>query len=227
MSKKGVVILLVIAVIVSVLLLTTIFSISRDSRRSVDHIDEQTLSATVFNQQRGVVDFTLLDSDGNEFTRDSLYGQWTLLFFGFTNCTAICPIVLPEMRQAFLELEKDGSIPYVQMAMVTVDPARDTVEELDAYMSSYHPSFFGVTGDKNELEKLRESFGIMAMDPHMDHSQHHDMSNEPEFNYQVQHSGSLVLTGPDGNWYAVFSMPHRGSEIAHDLAAITKYFRQT
>jgi protein SCO1/2 len=41
--------------------------------------------------------FSLLDQNGAEFTEKNLLGQWTLMYFGFTNCPDICPEELDKM----------------------------------------------------------------------------------------------------------------------------------
>jgi protein SCO1/2 len=41
--------------------------------------------------------FALTTHDGAPYTEENLKGQWTLLYFGFTNCPDICPAELDKM----------------------------------------------------------------------------------------------------------------------------------
>src|SRR5437773_4831191 len=41
--------------------------------------------------------FTLQSTTGGEFTEASLKGTPTLLFFGYTSCTDVCPTTLTEL----------------------------------------------------------------------------------------------------------------------------------
>jgi cytochrome oxidase Cu insertion factor (SCO1/SenC/PrrC family) len=40
--------------------------------------------------------------------------------------------------------------------------------------------------------------------------------------YQIDHSGTLLLMDPQGNLFGIFSMPHDANSIAKDFALITK-----
>ncbi|WP_163571459.1 SCO family protein, partial [Klebsiella pneumoniae] len=67
-----------------------------------------------------------------------------LVFFGFTHCPDICPTKLFEMTQMLDRLGPDAQ--RVNVAFVTVDPARDTKELLATYLGSFHPRILGLTG---------------------------------------------------------------------------------
>lgn len=41
--------------------------------------------------------FSLVDQDGKTFTHENLLGNWSLVYFGFTNCPDICPDELDKM----------------------------------------------------------------------------------------------------------------------------------
>ena len=63
------------------------------------------------------------------------------MFFGFTYCPDICPTTM-----AFLnELWASWRVPRSQdtsVVMVSVDPARDTVEQLAGYVPFFNPGVY-------------------------------------------------------------------------------------
>lgn len=82
--------------------------------------------------------FTLLDQDGNDFTEQSLRGQWSLLYFGFTNCPDICPEELDKMSDVVDVLDKKYG-PVARPIFVSCDPARDSVAAVKKYVAGPSP----------------------------------------------------------------------------------------
>jgi len=157
--------------------------------------------------------FKLIDDNGQPFTNKNLKGHWSLIFFGFTNCPMICPTTLAQLNIAYKTLEKIGSKQLPKVVFISVDPERDTPKIIKAYLAKLNPAFIGVTGKKKSLEKLTQTLGIMfakAM-----------KSNEE--NYDINHSGTILVTNPDGNWIAVLSTPHKGEIIAKDMLKLQQH----
>lgn len=62
-------------------------------------------------------------------------GEVLVVYFGYTNCPDLCPTTLFAIRTA---RKKIGDLAdRVDLAMVTVDPKRDTAEVLPAYLASF------------------------------------------------------------------------------------------
>ena len=80
----------------------------------------------IFDTPREPGEFELMNHYGKAFTSESLEGDWTLLFFGFTYCPDVCPTTM-----SFLAEVKDNLVcteaASTRVVMVSVDPARDTV----------------------------------------------------------------------------------------------------
>src|SRR5690606_13539245 len=73
-------------------------------------------------------DFILTSSQGGEYHLKSRSGNYILIFFGYTFCPDVCPATLFEMKQIKQKLnDKADNIDFV---FVTVDPDRDTQEQL-------------------------------------------------------------------------------------------------
>ena len=86
--------------------------------------------AWVFDKPRALKAFQLLDHHGQAFTAERLQGQWTLVFFGFTYCPDICPTTMALLGQLMQKLDGLPEAADTRVIMVSVDPARDTVEQL-------------------------------------------------------------------------------------------------
>ena len=97
----------------------------------------------LFDTPRNPGEFALTNHFGEPFTATSLEGDWTLLFFGFTYCPDVCPTTM-----SFLAEVKDNLVgteaASTRVVMVSVDPARDSVDQLAQYVPYFHPEFLGV-----------------------------------------------------------------------------------
>jgi protein SCO1/2 len=90
-------------------------------------------------------DFHLTDAQGRARTLADFRGKAVLLFFGFTQCPDVCPTALASAVEVLQMLGDDAS--KVQVLFVSLDPERDTPDILQAYVSSFHPSFIGLRTD--------------------------------------------------------------------------------
>jgi len=103
-------------------------------------------------------DFKLSDAQGRARTVADFRGKVVLLFFGFTQCPDVCPTALASAVEVLQTLGDDGS--QVQVLFVSLDPERDTPEILQAYVSSFHPSFMGLRTDLAGTAETAANFKV-------------------------------------------------------------------
>ena len=171
--------------------------------------------ATLLPQLRQLPAFSLSDHQGRPFDNQSLSGQWTLLSFGYTHCPDICPTTLAMFTQlhAYLQ-ERQVSLPY-RIGFVSVDPERDSLERLAEYVAYFDPTFLGITGDAQALEKLTKPLGILYRKVE---------TPDSAMGYVMDHSASIVLIDPDGRYHAIFSPPHDALAMAQDIITISNTY---
>ena len=169
----------------------------------------------VLPEPRVIADFALVDDAGAPFMLDNLRGHWSLMFFGYTHCPDVCPSTLYDLKLVHEKLEQlngDGA-PGHQVLFVSVDPERDTPEQLGQYVSYFHPDFIGVTGAQEQLAPLTMQLGIAYR------IEDHEAGSTQ---YNVDHSVSVLLMDPQGRLHGVFPAPHDADKIAGELAAAIK-----
>ncbi|CDZ77163.1 SCO1/SenC [Legionella massiliensis] len=148
-------------------------------------------------------DFKLIDNVGKTLTKDKLKGQWTLVFFGFTNCPMICPTTLQTLKKTYGILEKDFSenkIPRV--LFISVDPARDSIEKINHFVKSFHANFIGARATIDEIRALQKQL-------------HTAVSSNPN-----SHGLDILLLNPEVKVQAYFSSPILPLQLANDIKAI-------
>lgn len=161
-----------------------------------------------------VPEFGLTDQHGQPFTLARLKGHWTFLFFGYTHCPDVCPITLAVMNAVDGLLDASpGLAEATQFAFVSVDPARDTPEQLAKYVAYFNPDFIGATGSEEAIHDLTRRLGVVYM------------RGEPDAqgDYTVDHSASILLVDPEGRFVAVFGAPHDAKQIAERFRAIRDF----
>ncbi len=96
------------------------------------------------------------DHDGR-FEMVAADGRLLVVYFGYTNCPDLCPTTLAYLRSARRDLGPDGDL--IDLAMVTVDPDRDTTEVLNGYLASFTDRFHALRPtDSGELEAAENAF---------------------------------------------------------------------
>lgn len=150
-------------------------------------------------------DFNLIDHHGNARTSRSPDGTFQLLFFGYSNCKAICSMALPNLAEAVDLLE--GMNAAVTPVLITVDPKRDTVEELNRSVGTIHPRLIGLTGPQDRLDVAYKAFNLEKkfLFEHVDEGA------------VYSHGSFIYLLGPDGEFKTLFApviSPVRIAEIS-------------
>lgn len=175
------------------------------------------LDATVLPNARPLLNFSLVDQNNKTFSPTQLKGQWSFLFFGFTNCPDVCPTTLKVMQSVWKTLPTNiGDAGHPKLYFVSVDPDRDKPEMLKQYVQYFNSEFNGITGKLDELDKLTNQIGILYG------YDEKDGGNDQE--YIVNHSAQLILVDPKGRMRAVISPPHIAKTIAANFQTIRTFY---
>ncbi|MBN1239482.1 MAG: SCO family protein [Gammaproteobacteria bacterium] len=183
-------------------------------------------NATVLPQRPALPAFALQDTTGEPFTNEDLEGQFSLMFFGFTNCPDVCPITLQILAATLDRLKPSaaeggaaasegapGDAAPPEVVFVSVDPNRDTPAKIRDYVRNFDPSFTGVTASDEALAPLLKALGVTV--------EKHEHEGE---NYNVVHNGTVYFIGPRAEWLAVSSPPLEPATLAADFEKIRDWY---
>jgi protein SCO1/2 len=104
--------------------------------------------------------FSLVDHHGKSVTDRDYLGKPTLVFFGFTHCPNVCPTTLFEITNQLKELGPDAD--RLNVLFITVDPERDTPQQLALYLSSFDPRITGLTGGPENILAAEKAYHVYA-----------------------------------------------------------------
>lgn len=154
-------------------------------------------------------DFTLTGEDGKPVSWSDFDGQYRTIYFGYTFCPDVCPV---DVQRAMAGLKRfEASDPEraakVQPLFVSVDPARDTPEVLTEFTDAFHPRLIGMTGSKEQLDKLTK-----------DYAAYYSIGEPNEAGgYLVDHTSITYLFGPDGKPIAILPTDTGPEAVAQEL----------
>lgn len=106
--------------------------------------------------QRPLPAFTLTDHTGKPFSSRRLKGRAYAIFFGFTNCPDVCPTTLLEMSNHLAGLGRLAN--KVTVLFVTVDPERDTIAHLGAFLAAFDKRIIGLTGSDIDIASVAQAY---------------------------------------------------------------------
>jgi len=106
-----------------------------------------------------------------------------------------------------LFVEELGKDDYVNPILITVDPYRDTVEQIRSYVKEFHPKLIGLTGTPEEIKKVAKDFKIYNFVP--EYAGHED--------YLVDHSVFTFLIGPNGGFLDFFGPEKTEEEMTERI----------
>jgi len=171
-------------------------------------------STTRLPSPKALQSFELVTHEGIPFTLDSLKDQWSFMFFGYTNCPDVCPTTLSVLNVVANGLDGTGdNLPDTRFYFVSVDPERDTPEKLREFVPYFNEKFTGVTGSRKQIDNLTKQLSILYV-----------IGNpETTGGYLVDHTASVLLLNPDGQFEAIFSPPFKPGNITKDFEKIAGY----
>jgi protein SCO1 len=152
--------------------------------------------------------FTLTDQHGAQVTDQDFAGRYMLIYFGYTFCPDFCPLSLANMTRA-LDLLPPNQAEQVVPMFITVDPERDTVEQLAAYAPLFHPRLVMLTGSREAIKAAAQAYRVYFA----------KAGNDDSDDYLMDHSTFIYLMGPDGRYVRHFAHNATPEEIAAAIGA--------
>jgi protein SCO1 len=192
-----------ILVVGLVVLVAAMFLLPRNQRGPAPE------AATVLPEPRPLADVRFTDKSGAAAQLSDFTGDFTLLFFGFTNCPDVCPLTLSMLAQVRADIASSAPSFTPRILFVSVDPNRDTPERIAAYLNGFDSNFDGVTASDTELEPLLKALGV-AVEKH----------EHGGANYNVVHNSAVYILDQNAEWTAVSTGPHDPKVLASDYLRI-------
>ncbi|MFI9627517.1 SCO family protein [Streptomyces sp. NPDC052042] len=176
-------------------------------------VPAKTKAATVLDQPFTKPDLVLTDTHGKKYDlREQTKGKPTLIYFGYTNCPDVCPLIMSNIafaKRALPKADQDN----LRVVFVTTDPERDTPSSLGSWLKSQDPSFIGLTGDFTAIQQGARQIGIGIDAP----------KKEKDGTVVSMHGSQVIAFSPKTDkGYLLYSEDTSPDDYTKDLPEIVK-----
>jgi protein SCO1/2 len=150
--------------------------------------------------------------DGRSSSLRAQPGRLRLVYFGYTSCPDVCPTTMVDVRAAVSRLPR-GERDRISMAMVTVDPRRDTPAKLNGYLSHFFGTWSAYrTGDRRQLARAEKAF----------RASHKAARPNRHGSYDISHTAQVYAVDQDGEVRVEWPFGTSPDDIQADLAALLR-----
>ncbi len=151
--------------------------------------------------------YMLIGPQGSAVSNEDFRGRFQLITFGYTFCPDICPTTLVDMAETLKLLGEDAQ--RVQAIFISVDPERDTPQQLATYTEFFDKRIIGLTGSPALVQAAAHNFKVR-------YEKVVGESQDPK-NYAVDHSAGLYLLGPESAFIKKFAYATPPETLAGDI----------
>lgn len=139
--------------------------------------------------------YMLIGPNGSAVSNEDFAGRFQLVTFGYTFCPDICPTTLVDMAEVLKQLGEDAQ--RVQAVFISVDPERDTPQQLATYTEFFDKRIIGLSGSPALVQAAARNFKVRYEKVAAEGA-------DPK-NYAVDHSAGLYLLGPESAFIKKFA----------------------
>ena len=213
-------------VFIGIVLVMFVISVLRVPQLSVEEMRSK--GVFLLPTPRDIAAFKLTDHMGKTFDRSSINGRWSFVFFGFVSCPDVCPTSMSVLGTVDRQLQASNSelAEQFQGILVSVDPERDSTENLAKYATAFSPRFLGVTGPREDLVGLTTQVNVAfakvpLTEPPPLESAAADVAADA---YTVDHTGNIVIINPRGHYHGFIKLPHDSETIRLTFQTLASQF---
>ena len=167
----------------------------------------------LYEKPKEISDFNFFTANGAEFKKSNLKGKWTLMYFGFTRCPDECPTTMYQMSKLVKVLrEKEFPLEDKQWVLVSIDPERDSPDDIDKYAKGFDQDFIGVVNSRPMLLSLATQLSVNNIMPSGNAMDHSHLDN---------HVNNIILLNPNGEFAGIFRPPFDISRLSLTYQSVT------
>lgn len=135
-------------------------------------------------------------NDDTTVTADSYRGKAVVLYFGYTHCPDECPTTLANVAKVLHDMGRRAD--NVRVLFVSVDPQRDTLPVLKAYVNSFAPQIDGLRGTDDQIAALARRYRVLyRVQPTSEGKDAEVMHSDSTFFFDASGHARLVATSTD------------------------------
>lgn len=107
--------------------------------------------------------------------------------------------------------------PIVQPIFVSVDPARDSLQQLSLYLKDFHPRLIALTGSYEATKAMCKAYRVYFSTP---------PNAKEDDDYLVDHSIFFYLMDPEGRFVEAFGKSSEAEEVVERVHREVEQWRK-
>ena len=137
--------------------------------------------------------FILLDQNERVFDSSTI-NKHKLIYFGYTYCPDVCPFDILKLDRLFTENIKINQ--NIVPIFITVDPKRDSTDEIRDFLKNFNNKIVGLTGSVNQIDAILKQYRI-----------YRKFSEDPNSSddYLINHTSLFYLVDENDKYVQHFS----------------------
>jgi|SRR5262245_355166 len=197
------------------LVLLALMGVGAYEQRAIAAREIMSAAKVLTSNQAASNDFALTDQNGQAFHLAQLRGKVVLLFFGYTHCPDACPTTMSKLSRVYKVVGSDSKD--VVTLLISLDPDRDTPAVLKSYLSYFHLNSIGLTGTKDQIDKVVNQYG----------ARYEIEQSDSAAGYHINHSTDLYLLNKNGEVARIFKYDEGLQTIADGVRGVLGHRKET
>lgn len=171
------------------------------------HLKKEVKNDTIKHNENGAIggDFVLVDKSRDVFDTKEFKNKFKLIYFGYTFCPDVCPEAMENLKEAMLKLSPETRSE-IEVCFITVDPERDTIEQMEAFSKNMPKNFKFLTGTRSDINLVLKQYKVYSK-----------KQGEDE-NYLIDHTSFIYVMSKEMDFIGSFPYSIPG----HDMASYVK-----
>ncbi|WP_169784852.1 SCO family protein [Campylobacter curvus] len=132
----------------------------------------------------------IADSANGQVTLKNFDGKYKAIYFGFLFCPDVCPTTLSLLGEQLEALKRDD----FELIFVTLDPERDTPENLTLMAQNFYKNSIGLK--MKNLAQVTKHYGVKFKKVQL---------KDSALDYSIAHSSSIYLLDKEGKFFSEIS----------------------
>jgi|GEM_PF-263335 len=135
-------------------------------------------------------------ASGGLFRLSEQRGKVVVLSFGYTSCPDVCPTTLTQLQR--LQSRLGAASRDLQVVFLSVDPERDSAEQLEKYVRAFSPRFMGLRLEEGSLASVLSAWHVTAARHYPDTARYRQHPFKGDVPYTIDHTGAFFVVDKRG-----------------------------
>ncbi len=170
---------------------------------------------TAYTKPMKIFPFEVQTTAGQVVNQGSLKGRWSLITFGFTTCSDVCPLTMSRLKKELNKLPLESK-KQLSVYFASLDPETDKAPLLEKYLKAWNIKLpvTGLIASKDVMHKFAKQFAPVT--------EKRASTALPVSKPDIIHTGIIFVINPAGELEGYFSETGKGEKLASGIQQLMR-----